>query len=82
MGDTEHKITGMISTENDVWSYTYTRTLICTPVHPDYFTDIFMDLFSADSACAKAKAMDHAISALHGQHTRNGRPLRYMPELE
>ena len=75
MGDTKHEITGVIRNNNDVWSYAS---------HEDHWiARIFADLFAAaEAASPEAKAMDHAISALHGQHTRNGRPLRYMPELE
>ena len=30
----------------------------------------------------KGRDVDRAISALHGQHTRNGRPSRFMQEVE
>lgn len=119
MGDTEHTITGMISHDNDVWSYsnwseallaasapaTWTLTTAQLPSHNSHSTGIsyeaagpqkadappsFNDVVASVIADAEPKiiaalkglSVDHAISALHGQHTRNGRPLRYMPELD
>ena len=40
--------------------------------------DIFGDLWQKHDG----RAVDNAISALHRQHTRDGRPSRFMPETE
>ena len=48
----------------------------------DGICDMITDMAQRILREEQGRDVDHAISALHGQHTRNGRPSRFMPETE